>query len=166
MFTNGDVYLLFPDIRDLARQTALPIIQPVSIIKIGFGSSLFDRIGFPQKVKWDFGDPASGIYNSAGIKEPTHLYSAPGNYPVSLMVIAAGDTIHLYDTIHVITPTPYNFGPDIFLCEKGDTSLTAPVIPGAVYQWNDDSLTATPMIHIIKTGVYTVKIMVVPLRIR
>ena len=51
----------------------------------------------------------------------------------------------------------YNFGPDIYLCEKGDTSLTAPVIPGAVYQWNDDSLTTTPVLKITKTGVYTVK---------
>ena len=43
------------------------------------------------------------------------------------MVVTAGDTIRLYDTIHVIVPVPYNFGPDIYLCEKGDTSLTAPL---------------------------------------
>jgi gliding motility-associated-like protein len=126
--------------------------------KIAFNSSVFDRIDFPQKVSWNFGDPASGFYNTAGIKTPTHLYSSPGDYPVSLLVVTAGDTIRLLDTIHVINPVNYNFGPDIYLCEKGDTSLNAPVVPGAVYQWNDDSLTSTPVLKINKTGVYTVKI--------
>jgi len=126
--------------------------------KIAFGSSVFDRISFPDKVIWNFGDPASGYYNNAGIQAPAHLYAGIGDYPVSLIVILAGDTIKLYDTIHVILPTTYNFGPDIYLCEKGDTTLTAPNIPGAVYQWNDDSLSATQVIRVAKTGVYTVKI--------
>ena len=126
--------------------------------KIAFNASVFDRVDFPQKVAWDFGDPASGIYNTAGIKMPTHLYSSPGDYTVSLLVANVGDTIRLTDTIHVIIPIAYNFGPDIYLCEKGDTSLTAPSIPGAVYQWNDDSLTTTPVLQIKKTGVYTVKV--------
>lgn len=126
--------------------------------KIAFDASVFDRINFPDKVKWHFGDPASGYYDSAGTKTPNHLYAATGDYYVSLIVVSAGDTIKLYDTIHVIVPTPYNFGPDIYLCEKADTSITAPLIPGAVYQWNDDSLTTTPVLQITKTGVYTVKI--------
>ena len=109
--------------------------------KIAFNASVFDRVDFPQKVAWNFGDPASGIYNTAGIKLPTHLYASPGDYTVSLLVVNAGDTIRLTDTIHVIVPITFDFGPDIYLCEKGDTSLTAPSIPGAVYQWNDDSLT-------------------------
>jgi len=126
--------------------------------KIGFDATVFDRISFPDKVIWNFGDPASGFYNTAGIKMPTHLYATPGDYPVSLIVVTAGDSIKLADTIHVINPIPYNFGPDIYLCENGDTSLSAPAIPGAVYQWNDDSLTNTQVIQIKKTGVYTVKI--------
>ena len=126
--------------------------------KISFGSSVFDRISFPDKVIWNFGDPASGAYNKAGIQAPTHLYAGTGDYPVSLIVISAGDSIKLYDTIHIIKPTTYNFGPDIYLCEKGDTSLIAPSVPGAVYQWNDDSLTSTPFLKVLKTGVYTVKI--------
>jgi gliding motility-associated-like protein len=126
--------------------------------KIAFDASVFDRIDFPDKVTWNFGDPASGFYNTAGIKTPSHLYASPGNYPVSLVVVTAGDTIRLADTIHVIAPTPYNFGPDIYLCQKGDTSISAPNIPGAVYQWNDDSLSTTQVLKITKTGVYTVKI--------
>ena len=126
--------------------------------KIAFNASIFDRVDFPQKVVWSFGDPGSGIYNSAGIKMPAHLYTSPGNYIVSLLVVNAGDTIRLTDTIRVITPVAYDFGPDIYLCEKGDTSLSAPSISGAVYQWNDDSLTTTRILQMKKTGVYTVKI--------
>jgi gliding motility-associated-like protein len=142
----------------LAQKDSITFNSTCVNYKIAFGSSVFDRINFPDKVSWNFGDPASGFYNTAGVKTPTHLYASPGDYPVSLIVITAGDTIRLADTIHVITPVAYNFGPDIYLCEKGDTSLTAPIIPGAVYQWNDDSLTATPVLNITKTGVYTVKI--------
>jgi len=126
--------------------------------KISFDASVFERISFPDKVLWNFGDPASGYYNNAGVKSPAHLYAGTGDYPVSLLVVSAGDTIRLYDTITVIAPTTYNFGPDIYLCEKGDTSLTAPVVPGAQYQWNDDSLTTKPVLKITKTGVYTVEI--------
>jgi len=126
--------------------------------KIAFSSSVFDRISFPGKVIWNFGDPASGFYNTAGIKEPNHLYASVGNYPVSLIVVTAGDSIKLYDTVHVITPIAYNFGPDIYLCEKSDTSLQAPLVPGADYLWNDDSSTTTQGLKITKTGVYTVEI--------
>ena len=67
--------------------------------KIAFGSSIFDRIAFPDKVKWNFGDPGSGYYNSAASKEPTHLYAAPGVYYISLVVVSAGVTYNLSDTI-------------------------------------------------------------------
>jgi gliding motility-associated-like protein len=126
--------------------------------KIQFNSSIFNRINFPDKIIWNFGDPGSGFYNNAGIQTPTHLYASTGNYPVSLVVVSAGDTIKLYDTITVVTPTPYNFGPDIYLCEKGDTTLYAPIIPGAVYEWTDDSLTAGPVLKVTQSGVYTVEI--------
>jgi hypothetical protein len=43
---------------------------------------------------------------------------------------------------------------DIYLCENGDTNIFAPVIPGTVYEWNDDSLTTTPVLQITKTGLY------------
>lgn len=126
--------------------------------KIEFGSNLFDSIGFPDKVLWNFGNPASGFYNTSSVQTPSHLYAATGNYPVSLMVILAGDTSLLKDTIFVVVPVNYNFGPDIYLCEKGDTTITGPNIPGADYQWNDDSLTTSRTLKVSKTGLYTVEI--------
>jgi len=126
--------------------------------KIQFNATIFDSIEFPDKVTWNFGDPASGFYNTIGTKFPTHLYATPGIYYISLIVISAGDSVKLQDSINIVAPLAYNFGPDIFLCEKADTSLIAPAVPGAAYQWNDDSLTTTPVLKVTKTGVYTVKI--------
>lgn len=151
----GSCFLFFAG---LAQKDSITYNSTCVNYKIAFDASVFDRISFPDKVIWNFGDPASGYYNGAGIKTPTHLYASVGDYPVSLIVVTAGDSIKLYDTVHVITPVAYNFGPDIYLCEKGDTSLQAPVIPGADYQWNDDSLTTTPVLKITQTGVYTVEI--------
>jgi len=126
--------------------------------KIQFGSSIFDNIEFPEKVIWNFGDTASGFYNIAGTKFPAHAYASPGTYYVMLTIVNGGDTTKLQDSIKVVTPLAYNFGPDIFLCEKGDTTISVPVVAGVTYTWNDDSATKTPSLHITKTGVYTVKI--------
>lgn len=126
--------------------------------KIHFGSTLFSTIEFPDKVFWKFGDPGSGFYDSAATQLPTHLYSAPGNYLVSLTVILGGDTTKMQGTIRVVDPVSFNFGPDIFLCEKGDTSIAGPVIPGATYLWNDEDSTKTNILPVTKTGVYTLQI--------
>jgi gliding motility-associated-like protein len=126
--------------------------------KIHFSSTIFSSIEFPDKVFWKFGDPASGYYDSAATQLPTHLYSAPGNYMVKLTVVLSGDTTRLEDTVRIVNPVSYNFGPDIFLCENGDTTITGPVVPGAVYLWNDKDSTKTDSLHIKETGVYTLQI--------
>lgn len=126
-----------------------------------FSSNVFETAQFPDTVKWNFGDAASGLLNTAnGIQQPTHVYNLPGTYIVSLHVhdLGAG-TIDLTDTITVVTPVVYNFGPDVFLC--GDTStyvLRAPIVPGAQYEWNDDTLTKDTILTVRESGTYTVKI--------
>jgi len=127
---------------------------------ISFGSPIFDSLPFPSYINWNFGDPGSGIFNGAGTQKPRHVYAAPGTYYILLKVINSGstDTVYVRDSIHIVSPMTYDFGPDIFLCEKKDTFLTAPVIPGAVYTWNDDSLTHSDTLRISRSGVYTVSI--------
>src|SRR5882724_5807246 len=126
---------------------------------ISFGSPIFDSLSFPKYIRWDFGDPASGIFNGAGTQQPRHIYTAAGKYYILLKVANNGaDTIYIRDSINIVSPMAYNFGPDIYLCEKKDTFLTAPVIPGALYTWNDDSLTHSDTLRVAKSGVYTVAI--------
>lgn len=44
-------------------------------------SPLTDSLVF---FSWNFGDPASGIYNTSALRNPSHLYSSAGVYTVSL----------------------------------------------------------------------------------
>ena len=125
---------------------------------ITFGSPVFDSIFFPSSVKWHFGDPSSGYYDSSTAKAPKHMYAVPGSYNVTLTVRNGTDIIQMQKTLKIVAPMAYSFGSDIFLCDGKDTVLTAPAVAGAAYLWNDDSATATPTLRISKTGVYTVSI--------
>jgi len=129
-----------------------------------FGTNIYDSLPFPSVISWDFGDPSSGIYNSAGVMFPVHVYTSPGKYYFSLMVVNGGttDTVRLKDSITVVSPLTYNFGPDIYLCQGHDTVLQAPIIAGAAYAWNDavidDTTTTTDTLWVKKSGVFTVSI--------
>jgi gliding motility-associated-like protein len=126
-----------------------------------FNSNVFETAQFPDTIRWNFGDTASGLLNTANaIQQPVHIYNTPGTYIITVHVhdVGAG-TINITDTISIVAPVAYNFGPDVFLC--GDTSrfvLYAPVIPGAKYEWNDDTLTKDTVLTVRKSGTYTVKI--------
>lgn len=128
---------------------------------ITFNSTLFDSIPFTSLILWTFDDPATGIYNHAGVPQPTHTYTTPGVYYISLAVVNRGqpDTVWLYDTITVSTPLAYSFGPNIYLCGKQDTLLQAPVVAGAKYAWNNTPpADTTDTLRVVTSGVYTVSI--------
>jgi PKD repeat protein len=40
----------------------------------------------PQQWRWDFGDPASGTWNSSTERHPEHVFSSAGKYEVCLTV--------------------------------------------------------------------------------
>lgn len=152
------MYILLLGKASYAQQDSIIYNSTCTNYKIKFDATIFETITSPDKVIWTFGDPASGIYDTAKIKFPSHAYSAAGKYFVALTIINNGDSTVLKDSITVVDPMPYNFGPDIFLCQDADTLLKAPVIPGATYEWNDDSLSITDTLRIRETGLYTVKI--------
>lgn len=41
-------------------------------------------------ISWNFGDPGSGAGNTSNVSNPSHIFSAPGKYTVSLTVSAPG----------------------------------------------------------------------------
>ncbi|HVM87872.1 MAG TPA: gliding motility-associated C-terminal domain-containing protein [Puia sp.] len=141
-----------------AQRDSITYNSTCSNYKIIFNCTVFDSIAFPDKIKWDFGDPASGFYNTANIQSPTHLFSSPGIYHLTLTVISGIDSITIKDSINIINPVSYNFGPDIYLCNGADTTLYAPPVPDASFEWNDDSLSKTNFLKVSKTGIYTVKV--------
>ncbi len=89
----------------------------------------------PDSVLWDFGDPASGINNTSTLFNPSHSFTNPGVFQVSL-------TAHFRDiqdmTIKWITVNELpeiNLGPDSTFCENNQFILNA----GAGFQhylWN------------------------------
>jgi gliding motility-associated-like protein len=132
-----------------------------AVSPISFTSTVFETAQFPTSIIWNFGDTASGLLNTAtGIKQATHIYNAPGTYIITLHVVdGAAGTIDLTDTIVTVFPVVHNFGPDVFLCgDTGTYIINAPILPGAIYEWNDDSLTKGPVLAVKKSGTYTVKI--------
>jgi subtilase family serine protease len=48
--------------------------------------------GLPTAWVWDFGDPASGSLNTSSERNPTHVFSGPGTYTVTLSTDVAGAT--------------------------------------------------------------------------
>jgi len=113
------------------------------------------RSGFPDSLVWDFGDPASGIFNSSSLQDPSHSfdnpvvshsYSSPGNYDVSFILYwpCVSDT-QIRTIVVLPDPTPFISGPDT-VCEGEVISL---VISGvdtiSMYLWNtgdmEDSIT-------------------------
>jgi gliding motility-associated-like protein len=126
---------------------------------VRFSSLIYENIPFPTQVRWNFGDPASGILNTAnGIEEPSHTFSTPGAYTVTLQVVDPSGTFNMSRVITIVNQVSHNFGPDVNICgDTGSVLLNAPVIPGALYLWTDDS-TVTPSLTVTKSGTYTVKV--------
>lgn len=42
--------------------------------------------GVPQSVNWNFGDPGSGVNNFSNLNNPSHLFTGPGTYIITLVV--------------------------------------------------------------------------------
>jgi gliding motility-associated-like protein len=127
---------------------------------IQFASPLLDTFFRPVYIRWHFSDPASGYNDSSGADKPRHAFAATGSYPIELEVYYTGsDTIKIRDTITIVTPVAFSFGPDIYVCgKKPDTLIQGPVIPGATYTWNDADTTHTDTIRITTSGIYTVAV--------
>ncbi len=62
----------------------------------------------PLTYAWNFGDPGSGASNTSTLKNPSHTYSAAGDYDVTLTVTnaASNDVRTRTDYIHVTAPPP------------------------------------------------------------
>ena len=79
---------------------------------------------------WDFGDPASGTVNTSAARNPSHVYTSTGPYPVQLRVTSAAgcthDTLIVVNTIHAQPLAA-------FAADKTETCL------GGSFQFSDQS---------------------------
>jgi PKD repeat protein len=59
-----------------------------------------------ETVSWDFGDPGSGAANSSTLSTPSHAFSSPGTYTVTLTAANAAGASVRTRTIVVADPIP------------------------------------------------------------
>ncbi|MCX6276663.1 MAG: PKD domain-containing protein [Bacteroidetes bacterium] len=125
--------------------------------------------GYIQSWYWNFGDPTSGINNTSTLSNPSHTFSAAGNYNVSLTVTGntgCANTIIKAITISILPVANFAYSGT---CEGDLTQFTDLSIANAAaivsYNWNfgdgGTSSLSSPM-HIYATyGVFNVTLTVV-----
>jgi gliding motility-associated-like protein len=106
---------------------------------------------------WNFGDPASGNNNISDLASPTHIFSIPGAYQVTLTV-SSGTACKLATITKKVTILPLpkvDLGADQRLCLRDSIRLDVK-LPGATYLWQDQSTTAS--FTVTKPGIYWVEV--------
>jgi len=116
---------------------------------------------------WDFGDPASGINNTAAIPNPFHIYENAGTYTVTLTVINSyGCSNTISQTVTIAAPPAVDFLYSQPACAgsaitfQADPSIVVPATVSA-YDWDfgdgsAHSSLASPAHSYASAGDYTV----------
>lgn len=94
---------------------------------------------------WNFGDPASGVNNTSTDQNPTHLFSAPGAFTVSLDIGGCVGFSSSSQTVTIVAAPSAAFPSDTLTTCTG--VVTAQNIPGATYFW----ITGSPNTQITAT---------------
>ncbi|MFA5477240.1 MAG: PKD domain-containing protein, partial [Bacteroidales bacterium] len=106
-------------------------------------------------VLWDFGDPASGANNTSALLTPVHVFTAPGDYTVTLTIQYPANQ---YVTTHQVTihPSPLPWlGNDTAVCSDWPFVLY-PDQDYTFYLWQDGS--TNPFFAVTQQGIYWVQV--------
>jgi gliding motility-associated-like protein len=115
----------------------------------------------PTTFSWNFGDVASGLNNTATTTNPSHTFSAPGNYTVTLTVSGPGNApstttrqitiLNVTTTMLSMADCQTNTGGSLIVSVEG---TTAPLN----ILWNTVPPQTTTIATNLATGVYSVTI--------
>ncbi|KAA9340326.1 PKD domain-containing protein [Adhaeribacter soli] len=110
----------------VANFTATPLTTCNGLVTFTDGST-----NIPTSWSWNFGDPASGVANTSTLQNPTHSFSAPGLYTVTLTATNANGS-------HSETKTNYiNYDPNAAACRMVNMpvngSVTSNFCSGTLY---------------------------------
>jgi gliding motility-associated-like protein len=111
---------------------------------------------------WSFGDPASGLANSSNVTDPTHVFSAAGNYTVKLIVNYACRADTLIQTVTTSGITGVISTTNVTGCygfSNGSASIAIPsgFSPSNSYTWTNGTNTQTTAIaNNLSAGTYSV----------
>lgn len=110
-------------------------------------------LGYYDSLVWDFGDPASGVFNRSKIKEANHKFSSEGSYHVSLTTYFAGQARRKAAQQIVLNKMPQvELGSDTTICDG--THVTLSVASGYSQTWSTGETASS--INVTKTGLYKV----------
>lgn len=110
----------------------------------------------PDSVRWNFGDPTSGIFNVSNQVNPQHTFNSGGSYTITAVVWSGllSDTVRY--TIQIIeTPDP-DLGSDFTSCDGTTITLDPGTFPGMPILWQNN--TATPTFSATTSNTYWVRI--------
>jgi gliding motility-associated-like protein len=112
----------------------------------------------PNIWNWNFGDPSSGAANTSTVQNPTHTYSAPGTYTVTLM---AGTTCSgMFTFTKTVVILGVTSTSNAVSCNGGsDGTANVVVIPAGgtpTFQWNTTPAQTNSTATNLAAGNYTV----------
>ena len=148
---------------DIYIQNAPPIVAAFVPSCSGDNTYTFNDISTncPDAWSWDFGDPSSGAVNTSSAQNPTHAFSVPGNYTVTLIAsnICSGSTTAVR-TVQVLGATASVTPVD---CQGGNNgSATLQIIPAGsspAIQWNTVPVQTGVTATNLTAGSYTVSLL-------
>ncbi len=122
-----------------------------------YGAETNFTLSNPESIdscKWDFDDKDSGDKNYSNLLNPTHIFSAPDTYEITIITYSGGIADTINQTI-TIEGKIINLGDDISLSEGQTIELDAGE-GGSDYLWSSGE--TTQKITVNKDGKYAVKV--------
>ena len=115
----------------------------------------------PTSFNWDFGDPGSGANNFSNLENPTHTFTAPGVYQVTLTISNPGNgsSVIRKDIGILSLSTTVISAADCQSNNTGSASAIATGGPGPFnYSWNSNPAQHTSTANFLKAGDYLVTV--------
>lgn len=99
-----------------------------------------------DSVKWNFGEPSSGLSNTDTGFIAQHFYSNSGVYDVEVIYYQQGAADTIYKQAKVIAVPQIDLGPDTLICAWDSLLLDVP-LAHTTYTWHDGSTDSTYWAH-------------------
>lgn len=111
---------------------------------------------FPyDSLRWDFGDPPSGVNNTSTLPNPTHTYNINSIRIVKLLVFNHYGCVSRTDTVQkqiTVGNKYFNLGNDTAICVRDTLFLNATTTGAISYTWSIGA--TTPTIKVSQPGIY------------
>jgi gliding motility-associated-like protein len=155
-----------------------PLAQPSFVYNQNCGNQLVNftstsTVAAPDNItstSWDFGDPASGPNNTSILLNPSHTFSAPGTYVVTLVINTNNNCPQTITQQIVVGLPPTAAFTANTVCTNSPMQFTDQSINTVNWTWNfgdgatlaDTSHNQNPSYTYLNPGVYTVTLIANP----